>query len=74
MSIPPEILPVVTITLPIVAAILGAAWLQNKRLDDIVNWLGRIEGRLEKIESKLGEHGERLTKLEERLPGPLVHR
>ena len=66
MKIPAELLPVIQITLPIVLAIFGASWLQNKRLDDIVQRLGRIEGELK-------SHGERLARLEERTP-PLIHR
>jgi hypothetical protein len=67
MKIPPELLPVIQITLPIVLAIFGASWLQNKRLDDIV-------GRLGGIETVLREQGERLARLEERIPPPLIHR
>ena len=63
---PPELLPVVQITLPIVAAIFGASWLQNKRLDDIT-------AELRLIRAELKSHGERLARLEERTP-PLVHR
>lgn len=67
---PPELLPVVQITLPlmvtIIAATMGASWVQNKRLDDIIR-------RIERIEVLLREQGERITRLEERLP-PLVHR
>ena len=66
MKIPPELLPAIQITLPIVLAIFGASWLQNKRLDDIV-------GRLAKIEEALREQGQRLARLEERIP-PLIHR
>jgi hypothetical protein len=66
MHIPAEFLPVLQISLPIILAILGAAWLQNKRLDDIIH-------RLETIEGILRGQGERLARLEERQP-PLVHR
>ena len=67
MQIPSELLPVVQITLPLVAAIFGAAWLQNKRLDDIIR-------RLEVIEGILREHGQRITRLEERIPPAVIHR
>ena len=66
MHIAPELLPVLQITLPLVAAILGASWLQNKRLDDIIR-------RLEVIEGILRTQEQRITRLEERIP-PLVHR
>jgi archaellum component FlaC len=73
MRIPPELLPVLQITLPLVAAIFGAAWIQNKRIDDIMRRLDRIEDELRSIGKTLKEHGERLARLEERIP-PLVHR
>lgn len=64
MHIAPELMPVLQITLPLVGAILGAAWMQNKRLDDIIR-------RLEVIEGILRDQGQRITRLEERTP-PLV--
>lgn len=45
------------VALPIILALAGAAWLQNKRLDDIIARLGRIE-------TKLDDHAERIIKLE----------
>jgi hypothetical protein len=66
MKIPPELLPVLQITLPLLAGMFLAGWMQNKRLDDIVARLGRIE-------ELLRLHGERITRLEERIP-PLIHR
>jgi hypothetical protein len=77
MQIPLELLPVVQITLPVLfgmfLATFAVIWsqnkafeLQNKRLDDIIARLGRIENILK-------EQGERITRLEERIP-PLVHR
>jgi hypothetical protein len=42
-----------------VAAIWAASWSQNKRLDDIMASLRRIETKLE-------NHAERITRLEER--------
>ena len=73
MRIPPELLPVLQITLPIVAAIFGASWIQNKRLDGIVGRLAAIEAELRDIRRVLANFGERIVRLEERLP-PLVHR
>jgi hypothetical protein len=73
MKIPPELMPVLQITLPIVLAIFGAAWLQNKRLDDIVARLTAIEGELRETRKVLAAFGERITRLEERIP-PLVRR
>lgn len=63
--IPAELLPVLQVTVPLVLAIFGASWLQNKRLDDIIR-------RLEVIEVILREQAQRITRLEERIP-PLVH-
>lgn len=74
MNLPPELLPVVQITLPLILAIFGASWLQNRRLDEISKRIDDIITRLGRIEAKLSEHGERLTKLEERIPPPLVRR
>jgi hypothetical protein len=65
VTIPPEWLPVVQITLPLLAGMYIASWSQNKRLDDICR-------RLDAIEKLLKEHGERITRIEERTP-PLVH-
>jgi hypothetical protein len=45
--------------LPIILGLAGAAWLQNRRLDDIIVRLGRIEG-------KLDDHQDRSVRLEER--------
>jgi hypothetical protein len=45
------------VALPIILALAGAAWLQNRRLDDIIARLGRIE-------AKLDDHAERIVKLE----------
>lgn len=47
------------VALPIILALAGAAWLQNRRLDDIIARLGRIEG-------KLDDHQDRIVRLEER--------
>jgi hypothetical protein len=66
VNVPPELLPVIQITLPIVAAIFGASWLQNKRLND-------IRAELAEIRAILREHSDRLARLEERTP-PLIHR
>jgi hypothetical protein len=51
--------PFLTVALPIMATIALATWSQNKRLDDIVS-------RLSRIESKLDSHDERIIRLEER--------
>lgn len=49
------------ITLPLMVTFVGsiwaATWLQNRRLDDIVR-------RLERIEGKLDNHAERIATLE----------
>ncbi len=58
-----------SVALPIIVTFIATIWLashtQNKRLDDIVTRLGRIE-------SKLENHGDRITRLEEHVPPPLV--
>lgn len=72
MAIPSELLPVVQVTLPILLGMFYAVHSQNKRLDDIVARLTAIENRLLSIEKTLASHGERITRLEERIP-PLVH-
>ena len=58
-----------SITLPIVASIWGAvfvaAYVQNKRLDDII-------AELRAIKTALTAHGEQIAKLQERIP-PLIH-
>ena len=65
MQIPPEFLPVLQITLPLLAGMYLASHSQNKRLDDIVR-------RLDSIEKLLKEHGERITRLEERSRPPVI--
>ena len=58
-----------SVALPIcitfIATIWIAAWAQNKRLDDIV-------ARLARIETKLENHQDRIVRLGERNPPPLV--
>jgi hypothetical protein len=51
--------PFIQIALPISVTFIVASWSQNKRLDDIVQ-------RLTRIEALLTDHGRRLTALEER--------
>jgi uncharacterized membrane protein YfbV (UPF0208 family) len=65
MQIPAELLPVFQITLPLLGGMWIAVHSQNKRLDDIV-------AELREIRKVLKEHGERIARLEERIP-PLVH-
>jgi hypothetical protein len=80
MHIPPELLPVVQITLPLLVGLFIAAWMQNKRLDDIVARLSAIEKevrelgqRVARIEGLLTGLTQRVERLEERTP-PLIHR
>jgi hypothetical protein len=47
------------VALPIILALAGAAWVQNRRLDDII-------ARLARIEAKLDDHQDRILRLEER--------
>lgn len=78
MKIPAELLPVLQITLPIILAILGAAWIQNKRIDDLRSDTNRqfdqVLTELRAIRMELGIHGERLARLEQRDIPPLVRR
>jgi len=53
-----------SVALPIILAFAIAAWLQNKRFDDIQKRLDDIIARLGKIEAKLDDHGERIVRLE----------
>ena len=68
--------PFFTVTLPLVIALLIAAWNSNKRmddmsrrLDDFVRRLNAIEKRLERIEGRLESFAERITNLEARTWG-----
>ena len=69
--------PFVQVALPIIVALTIAAWLQNKRFDDLnrrIDDQNRLIGefrhdmnqRLERIEAKLENHNERIARLEER--------
>jgi hypothetical protein len=69
--------PFVQVALPIIVALTIAAWLQNKRFDDlnrriddqnrlIAEFRHDVNQRLERIEAKLDTHNERITRLEER--------
>jgi len=71
--IPPELLPVLQITVPLLIGLFLASHSQNKRLDDIVKRLDAIEAELRDIRKVLASFGERITCLEERTP-PLVRR
>jgi hypothetical protein len=66
-----------SVSLPIMLTFVGtiwvATWTQNKRLDDIVRRLDAIEARLLGIETKLGDHGQKIAVLEERT-SPLAKR
>jgi hypothetical protein len=65
--------PFVQVALPIIVALMLAAWMQNRRFDDtnrrIDDGNRRIDEvirRLERIETKLEGHNERIARLEER--------
>jgi len=58
--------PFIQITLPIVIGVVAIGVWQNRRLDDIIGWLSRIETRLDRIEKKLDDHSERIVRVEER--------
>lgn len=74
-------LPFIQVALPIMLTFAAATWYQNKRIDDLrgdmrneMNNLradmnrqfGEILRRLDRIEAKLENHNERITRLEER--------
>ena len=69
--------PFIQVALPIIIALMLAAWMQNKRFDDLnrrIDDQNRLIGefrhdmnqRLERIEAKLENHNERIARLEER--------
>jgi GTPase len=58
--------PFVQVALPIIVALMLAAWLQNKRFDDMNRRMDEVIRRLDRIEAKLENHTERITRLEER--------
>ncbi len=67
--------PLVQITLPTVLAILVAAWLHSKRIDDmrdeIRSMREEMRSELREIKAALKDLDHRVTVLEERL-GPLI--
>lgn len=73
MTIPPELLPVIQITLPIIITILVAVGMQNRRLDDVVGRIAAIEARLISIDSRLASLEQRIVRLEERIPSQFLH-
>jgi hypothetical protein len=56
-------LPFVQVALPILIGFITMGWWQNKRIDDRPR---SIDHRLGRIEAKLDNHAERITRLEER--------
>lgn len=62
--------PFFQVTLPLMGTIIVATWAMvsknNRRLDDIIRHVERIQARLDSIEKTLREFGERITRLEER--------
>ena len=70
-------LPFVQAALPILIGFITIGWWQNKRLDEMgkrlddrFNEIGRrfdgVDKWLDRIEAKLENHGDRITRLEER--------
>jgi len=68
--------PFIQVALPILIGLTLAAWLQNKRFDDVnrridefrsdMNQrLNDVNQRLDRIETKLDNHNERIARLEE---------
>jgi len=75
--LPPELLPVIQITVPLLVGLFIAGWFQNKRIDDVRADMARMHGEtlteLRAIRAEMSKQGERLTRLEER-SSPLVRR
>lgn len=63
-------LPFFQVTLPLMATFIGTIWLaswsQNKRQDEISKRLDDIIQRLGRIEALVGDHSVRIGRLEER--------
>jgi GTPase len=57
--------PFIQVALPIMVALTLAAWLHNKRFDDVNRRIDEIIRRLDRIETKLDNHHERIARLEE---------
>lgn len=53
MHIPPELLPVLQITLPLLAGMFVLGWIQTKRLDAIIRHLEIIEALVARVEESL---------------------
>jgi hypothetical protein len=65
MTIPAELMPVVQITLPLIAAIAIAGWLQNRRVDE-------ISKRIDDIGARINDVGGRIDRVDARLDrGPV---
>jgi hypothetical protein len=47
LTVNPMLQQFTAVALPIILALAGAAWLQNRRLDDIIARLARIELKLD---------------------------
>ena len=69
--------PFFQITVPLIAAIRAASWVQNKRFDDwkkalddvrteIRDFRAEVNRRFDKVEAKLDNHDGRIVRLEER--------
>ncbi len=58
--------PFIQVALPILIGLTLAAWLQNKRFDDVNRRIDEVIRRLDRIETKLDNHNERIARLEER--------
>jgi hypothetical protein len=62
--------PFFQVTLPLMGTIIIATWamvsVNNKRFDDVMRRLDRIETRLDNIEGVLRDFAQRITRLKER--------
>jgi GTPase len=59
--------PFIQVALPIMVALTLAAWLQNKRFDDVNLRMDEVIRRPDRIETKLDNRNERIARLEERI-------
>ena len=73
MHIPPELLPVIQITLPLLVGLFIAAWLQNRAIDQLSKRIDDVLTELREIRAELKTMNTRIIRLEERIP-PLIHR
>ena len=74
MKIDPAFIQAVVALAALLAGLYGVVTVPLlRRMDDIVKRIDNIETDLRAIHAELKIQGERLTRVEERLPPPMVH-